>query len=397
LINRRILSHPAPVFIGLISYPLYLWHWPLLVFARILAAGPPSPGIRGAIVALSLLLAFLTYEAVERPVRGKGGPGAVRGLACAAAALAGLALVVIQHQGMPGRLPDAAAMQGLVEEFNAAHNKFPECSTALAGPEKLTWCRTSGAGAPRYAIFGDSHADHLFPGIAAADAGNWLLIGETSCPPALGVRGYLDGSEEECSRKNAAAAEVLERQESVSTVVLSFLGPYYLSDQGFAADHVGRLSPAHYHLEPLHGIGGSKREVLEQGLRRTVVALQAVGKQVVFYLDIPEMPSTPSQCITRLSFLGQPARCAIGREVVARRQAEYRDMISSIARDYPSVRVFDPLNYICGPKECELAPGGRPNYRDSHHLSAGGSGRLAVPFLQWLRTGAYPPAPAGGS
>jgi hypothetical protein len=180
-------------------------------------------------------------------------------------------------------------------------------------------------------------------------------------------------------------------------VVLSFLGPYYISDEGFAVGHVGQWSPIHYHLQAMQGGGASKREVLEQGLRRTVETLQGSGKKVVFYLDIPEMTSIPSDCIARWSFLGQPARCAVDRDVVARRQAEYRDMIFSISRDYPAVRVFDPLRYLCGDARCELVSDNQLNYRDSHHLSLGGSVRLAVPFLHWLRTGVYLPTTYGGS
>jgi len=57
------------VFVGVISYPLYLWHWPILSFARIIESGMPSREIRIAAVALSFVLAWLTYRLVERPIR----------------------------------------------------------------------------------------------------------------------------------------------------------------------------------------------------------------------------------------------------------------------------------------------------------------------------------------
>src|SRR5262249_545684 len=68
-INRRVLSHPAMVFFGLIRYPLYLWHWPLLTFARIVQGGEPSAAFKLGLLALSVLLAFLTYQLVEKPIR----------------------------------------------------------------------------------------------------------------------------------------------------------------------------------------------------------------------------------------------------------------------------------------------------------------------------------------
>jgi peptidoglycan/LPS O-acetylase OafA/YrhL len=68
-VNRTILSHPLFVWLGLISYPLYLWHWPLLSFARIVEGDVPSISIRILLVVLSLILAWLTYRFVERPLR----------------------------------------------------------------------------------------------------------------------------------------------------------------------------------------------------------------------------------------------------------------------------------------------------------------------------------------
>jgi peptidoglycan/LPS O-acetylase OafA/YrhL len=65
--NRSILSHPAVVYIGLISYPLYLWHWPALSFLHIFEE--TSPGARSLAVALSFILAILTYEFVEKKVK----------------------------------------------------------------------------------------------------------------------------------------------------------------------------------------------------------------------------------------------------------------------------------------------------------------------------------------
>src|SRR5215471_5754383 len=68
-VSRKILAVRPMVWIGSISYPLYLWHWPLFSFARIVASDTPSPEARTALEACSVALAWLTYRFVERPIR----------------------------------------------------------------------------------------------------------------------------------------------------------------------------------------------------------------------------------------------------------------------------------------------------------------------------------------
>ena len=68
-LNTVVLSSRVFVWFGLISYPLYMWHWPLLSFAHIVAGEPPTPATRIAIILLAILLAWATYELIEKPIR----------------------------------------------------------------------------------------------------------------------------------------------------------------------------------------------------------------------------------------------------------------------------------------------------------------------------------------
>src|SRR5262249_29976872 len=86
--NRVLLAQPAMVFIGLISYPLYLWHWPLLSFSRVLSGEPPKTPLAVVLVAIAVGLSVLTYRLVERPIR------AARPLPVKAAALFSTALIL---------------------------------------------------------------------------------------------------------------------------------------------------------------------------------------------------------------------------------------------------------------------------------------------------------------
>jgi peptidoglycan/LPS O-acetylase OafA/YrhL len=103
-LNTKILSNKVLVWFGLISYPLYLWHWPLLSFAWIVEASPPSvPTLLGLIV-LSIALAWLTYRLIERPIRfGKHGSLKVSLLIVVMLTLGGLGLGTYYERGFPFR------------------------------------------------------------------------------------------------------------------------------------------------------------------------------------------------------------------------------------------------------------------------------------------------------
>jgi len=110
-LNRFLLSNPVLVWFGLISYPLYLWHWPLLAFARIYygSSAPPTIVVAGLMVG-AIVLAWLTYHFVERPVRfGFQRRWTVRVLSGAMATIAALGCVDMLMDGLPGRLGEKAA------------------------------------------------------------------------------------------------------------------------------------------------------------------------------------------------------------------------------------------------------------------------------------------------
>lgn len=107
-LNRVLLSNPVMVWIGLISYPLYLWHWPLLTFARIhYGASPPPQAVITLLVGASVGLAWATYQFLEKPIRsGERRVWMVPGLAMAMIAIGAFGLLDVAMQGFPGRIND---------------------------------------------------------------------------------------------------------------------------------------------------------------------------------------------------------------------------------------------------------------------------------------------------
>lgn len=117
--NRTILANYVLVWFGLISYPLYLWHWPLLSFATILEADRPAPALRFALVILSVLLAWLTYIVVEKPIRfGKHRKFKTFGTLSAMLAAGSFGCIVFTMTGFPSRLKSPIAIDLMNYNFH---------------------------------------------------------------------------------------------------------------------------------------------------------------------------------------------------------------------------------------------------------------------------------------
>lgn len=121
-VNRQILSRRGMVWIGLISYPLYLWHWPLLSFAKIVNARVPPASERAALLAASVILAWLTYRLAERPVRFRlRSPVILPPLAVAMSAAFAIGLVINDRGGFIDRPLNRNDAARLVDYYGRMH------------------------------------------------------------------------------------------------------------------------------------------------------------------------------------------------------------------------------------------------------------------------------------
>jgi peptidoglycan/LPS O-acetylase OafA/YrhL len=163
--NHHVLAKPGLVFIGLISYPLYLWHWPLLVMGRtIMAANDNKYERTTAIIAvvLAFVLSWLTFQFIERPVRARRPAFAARRIT--AALLAGMAAVALfgfatlQLDGLPTRYPQE--IQALVSPTNIYTDYIPGYNPVDPPVEP-----SKNSPGPLVVVYGDSHAWHLHPGL----------------------------------------------------------------------------------------------------------------------------------------------------------------------------------------------------------------------------------------
>jgi peptidoglycan/LPS O-acetylase OafA/YrhL len=189
LVHRYVLSSPGAVFIGLISYPLYLWHYPPMAYARIhFADAVPVPVMLGILLA-SVLLSWLTYQFIERPIRfGKQHAGyKIGALLGGMVALGAIGLVADQTSGLPMRIPES--LRGFMLDGSETAQYWRADKCLLTPDQSASYFSPECAGTGRHplvVVWGDSYAASLYPGLAHFGAQRGFDVAEyaaSACPP----------------------------------------------------------------------------------------------------------------------------------------------------------------------------------------------------------------------
>ncbi len=355
LVNRVLLSRKTMVLLGLISYPLYLWHWPLLSFAYIFFSQTPPPLVRIGIVLVSLVLAWVTYFYVERPLRNKSGwkyPASF----VAAMVLVGIAGYAIQqYEGVKTR--NNAISAGLNGDLGHAdfHREISEnflpCEPAYLRAGALRWgshvrCAQSRPNMPPDLILlGDSHAEHLFIGFARA-------------LPEKNIAYYVqDGLPYLSSGRFENSFQAIREFGKNSKVILSI-------------DWAGRLKDS------------SAQAASAQELSKTIDYLNRYTQGVVIVHGLPAFSFNPQKCKSdRWPFHGQE-NCNVDRKSALESLSKSTPLIHAL---HTANTKFDLVNlegYLCGAQVCSMAIDNDLLFRDKTHLNILGSVYVANIILR---------------
>jgi len=225
--NRTILSRRLLVWFGLISFPLYLWHWPLLTFARIMNSETPSETVRIAAIFASIILAGLTFRFVEKPIRKKLIPRhSVFFLSGVLAVLGILGFATFKLDGIPTRFPPEIRE---IANFNydfTSDARAPDCWVSSTSPfdSFAQKCLpTAGVETDKgIFIWGDSHAARLYPGIASLIGSETPIYQATrsSCPPILDFAGPV------CIESNAFILSIINKSKPHTVILFGAWGRY---------------------------------------------------------------------------------------------------------------------------------------------------------------------------
>lgn len=351
LINKVFLSSHVMIFIGLISYPLYLWHWPILSYMRIIESQLPSNLMRISAVAISILLAWLTYKFIEIPVR-RSKPKKTLPL------ILFLVLFVFCCVGyytynQKGFELRAASQLEFVNEGDIGHEqfhrypltKFYPCTPSKIREEALVWndsirCLQSKQNeSVDVAIIGDSHAEHLFIGLAEElDRANVAFYIKQALP-------YGGQPEFESIYKHVIASN------DISTVILT----------GFWSQKPGNIF-----------IDVN----LKNQISLTVAKLTASNKKVYLTDDVPNFSFSPELCQFTRRF-SYTTNCKQESSFFFNQYKNYFPLLKEITDSNKSVEIINTAKYFCKDGYCSMASDGELFYRDNHHLNINGSRFLA--------------------
>ncbi|WP_439398305.1 acyltransferase family protein [Bradyrhizobium sp. PMVTL-01] len=223
------LSNRAAVFSGLISYPLYLWHWPVLVLAAAAKFMPLTPLERGAAVVIAYALAVATFRLVELPIQSKRASRAqVITLTAGLAAIAIVGAIITGANGFPNRFP---ADLLIAESERPAAWRVNECLMNLT-PQTQFAESCIERRRPLVAVWGDSTAGALMPGLRDMQTRfpfGLAQLTASSCQP------LLTGGPPSCEASNRRVLALIQ-QARPDVVLLAGFGPLdEAAKEGWAA------------------------------------------------------------------------------------------------------------------------------------------------------------------
>ncbi|QOZ26693.1 acyltransferase family protein [Bradyrhizobium sp. CCBAU 51753] len=365
-LNRMVLSHRAAVGIGLISYPLYLWHWPLISYAYIIRLGkPPTPLLAAALLALAFLLAWLTYRFVERPVRFGRQRNYTGLVAISLAAIGTGGLVIWVSGGFPERFSTSPQVD--IGKIGSAKLDADFKPTSGMEVDGHGWGRIArvGHGVNKVALAGDSLVFQYGPRVQElADEKRlrtsvFFVVGPR-CPPVPGV--VQQDKFAGCAGLPDTLMALVQR-EKVQTVVLGAGWSGY-SEKGMMIQRNG---------ETLALNTSEGKEAFYSNLEDYIRALQSSGAKVYLVLGLPVHERfDPARMVAR-NAIGIHISPDVGRAVpmpeLRSIQANTDEHLHRISTR-TGATLLDPFYDICGSDEgCSPFFGeGEPKFSDFTHL-----------------------------
>jgi hypothetical protein len=366
----RALALPPVVALGLISYSVYLWHWPLMVFFRYRFPEAWTLPSQLALLAASLAIGALSWRYVEQPFRHWRTASSRPVFLTAGIVTVGLVVLSLTMR-VPKWLQHWSP-EVLASTAPTAASQRAQCRplpNPIGYPSEI--CRLGPTERSIDTIlWGDSHAQKLAIGLAAYGKfhGHALLV-ETygGCPPLLGVQLYGRSRSVKCPAfNNAVVAKAMT--PGIRQVIIAARWALYAEGERGDVDGGAEIYLSNEGIE-------KNAPIFANALETTVRKLADRGLRVIVVGPIPENVFNPALAFERFHAWKQPLPHETTLSAFLQRERNVMPVLSRIAR-IPNVHVVYPHLRLCDAQTCRYSEDGQPLYRDTNHLNAAGLAAL---------------------
>jgi peptidoglycan/LPS O-acetylase OafA/YrhL len=364
--KHLVLSNKILVYVGRISFPLYLWHWPLFVFFKIYKGESPDRYEKVSLFVSSILLASLTYHFLELPIKKRHFARiGTRSLSFAMTLVTISGVVLTFSNGFPSRFSSQMSLETsrqLTLQFSPPSFQDQNCLNKFPNPKSKEYgwwfCRTSSVNPPTILLWGNSFANQYFEGLKENSYfrnQSILSIGDCSIQ-----------REPDLENGNPCAGGLWKEQRN------------------FVKDLIRSTPSIDYVI--VAGLKEVTNALDAADLESTLTFLNEQGKRtIVFYPHLKPMNSIYS-CIDR-PFFGATWDCEEPITFRKELNSNFSSSFRLITQKFPSTLIFDPNDAFCERTVCEFMKDGVPLLRDtSPHISQAGSRLVAEVFADWAQS-----------
>ena len=359
-VNRKILSNPVLVYVGLISYSLYLWHWPILSFFHIVE-DDPSASLKWILLLISVVLSVLSFELVEKPIRSLSAPTRKRltfYLLFASSVVLLIGLLVYNR-----RIPSFTQTER-ISKIVSVKNDWDNLgdSKRVSLSQEISYF-VNGTGENSVLFLGDSQVIQYYPRMMKKMKMNQKLIffPHGVCPQIP----YLFDSNQRsdiCPEILEATIGLVKKEKPKAIVISSFYSNHFSSHSSYIIKNQKA------------GYGEPGFELSMQYMEQHLLQFRKLGTKVYIVLNVPAgRQFDPSRMFQR-SFSLNPVVLNIQKYKRSSDLQELRHIKARIRQtaEAAGAKVIDPSDYLCSVEECEvLDEKGFPKYMDEIHLRAG--------------------------
>jgi len=380
--TNLIFSNKVLVFFGLISFPLYLWHYVIISYMYIFNLNVEKYAL--VIIFSSVLLAYLTYRYIELYARQQKSYRFAAILFILLFSIGMSGSYIYKHNGLPNRkhLKDNGNFkQQFIREVAQNKQGIKLVSEILHKKPINDYVKatTTNINAKFVAIVGDSHAHASYPGlkdIAKRHGYEALLLSNSSCPPYPdGAMGRNLKEVKECREKIDNIYTLLNDNLNIKKIIFITRATKNMLGNGFGI--IDDQKPVaytgakfeNYFTDKKHW--NQKKEFLNN-IEKLFKKYNNSKVKFYYIMEDPELGFDPKNCMMR-PFDIFPSNCKIKLEAFLNRQKEYRTFVYKISKKYPNITILDPKNFYCDGKYCYAMKNGKMLYADDDHQSVDGS------------------------